>query len=322
MKKFLKVTLITIGSIVAVIALVLATTSIVNVVASNSEASAIKPYGERVPVDGKQMNVAISGDGDQTVVLIPGFGTSSPTLDFSLLVKELEPTNRVVVVEPFGYGLSDPTDTERTTANIVREIHEALQYLQIDRYVLMGHSIAGIYGLDYVNQYRDEVTAFVGIDSSVPTQPNMDTEFPIGAMQTAKSLGLLRLLADMGGDAYADSGFDEATKEQMKMFANKNSMTSTYGDEMAHIGSNFKNSQSLSFPKDLPILEFIVDPDTVKGWTKLHEEQVASVDHGELVHLEGDHYLHHTQSKAIADTFATFMAELPQQADAQAQAAQ
>ena len=72
------------------------------------------------------------------------------------------------MVEPFGYGLSDQTEKERSTANIVSEIHEALQSLHIDRYILMGHSISGIYRLDYVNKYADEVSAYVGLDSSVP----------------------------------------------------------------------------------------------------------------------------------------------------------
>lgn len=33
----------------------------------------------------------------------------------------------------------------------------------------MGHSILGVYGLEYVNHYENEVSAFVGIDSSVPS---------------------------------------------------------------------------------------------------------------------------------------------------------
>lgn len=315
MKKFLKVALITLGSIVGVIALTLATTSIVNAVASNSEASELKSYGTLVPVDGKQMNVVIHGDDTgketDTVVLIPGFGTAAPDVDFGLLIKELEPTHRVVVVEPFGYGLSDGTDKPRTSANIVSEIHEALQQVKVDTFVLMGHSIAGIYGLEYVNAYPSDVTAFVGIDSSVPTQPGMDTKFPISALQTAKSLGLVRVATALGGDAYAGTDFTEDAKTQMNILSNRNSLSDTYADEMSRFSENFTNAQRLSFPKDLPVLEFIVKDVTVKGWTELHEEQVASVDHGELVILKGDHYLHHTQSKAIAQSFNDFMAGLP-----------
>ena len=50
-------------------------------------------------------------------------------LILSRLSIELSPFYKVVVVEPFGYGLSDETEKERTTENIVNEIHEALQSL-------------------------------------------------------------------------------------------------------------------------------------------------------------------------------------------------
>ena len=60
--------------------------------------------------------------------------------------------------------------------------------------MLMGHSIAGIYGIDYVNKYPNEVTAFVGIDSSVATQPGMDVKFPIKTFAFLKKSGLLRLV--------------------------------------------------------------------------------------------------------------------------------
>lgn len=112
-------------------------------------------------------------------MLIPGFGTGAPALDFKPLIDELSPFYKVVAVEPFGYGLSDETDKERTTANIISEVHEAVQNLNIDQYILMGHSIGGIYGLEYAKKYPNEVSAFVGVDSSVPEQGGMDVKFPI-----------------------------------------------------------------------------------------------------------------------------------------------
>ncbi|WP_323825588.1 alpha/beta hydrolase, partial [Pseudomonas aeruginosa] len=77
----------------------------------------------------------------------------------------------VISVEPLGTGLSDQADTPRTADNIAREVHSALQRLGVERYVLMGHSIAGIYALHYSTLYPEELVAFVGIDSSVPGQP-------------------------------------------------------------------------------------------------------------------------------------------------------
>ena len=313
MKKFLRVTLKTIAVIVAVIGLALATTAVVNVAATTAEAERIESYGQRVPVDGKEMNVVISGAGAETIVLLPGFGTAAPALDFSPLIAELATDYRVVAVEPFGYGLSDGTESARTTENIVTEVHEALQALDIDRYAVMGHSIAGIYALEYTERYRDEVTAFVGIDSSVPGQPGMDEELPIGAMQTAKALGLMRVLSSIS-DPYAGLDFDETTAEQMKLLSFQNSLSPTYVNEMEHIGPNFAAAAETTFPRDLPVLLFAqADSPDIATWAELHEEQAASVDHGEVIFLDGGHYLHHTLSPEIAVDTARFLAGLNQE---------
>lgn len=310
MKKLLKVSLITIGSVLGAIALALATTTIVNAVATDAEARDLPRYGQLVPVDGKHMNVLVRGDGDETIVLLPGFGTAAPALDFQPLIAELESSYRVVAVEPFGYGLSDQTERPRTTENIVSEVHEALQALDIDRYTLMGHSIAGIYGIEYATTYRDEVTAFVGIDSSVPGQPGMDEELPIGGMKALQTLGLLRVMSSISSP-YDGLPFDEATKKQMTVLSFQNSFSPSYLSEMEHIGSNFGSALGTTFPHDLPVLLFAqADNPDIATWAELHTEQAASVDHGEVVFLDGGHYLHHTLSAEIGQDTARFLSEL------------
>lgn len=309
MKKFLRITLTTIASLLGIVVVALITTSAINAIASNSEAASLEPYGELVAVDGKQMSVSITGSGDETVVLLPGFGTAAPALDFLPLIDALAPHYRVIAVEPFGYGLSDETDSPRTSANIAAEIHSALQSLGVDQYILMGHSIAGIYGLEYVDRYRDEVTAFVGIDSSVPTQPGMDAEFDTASMQALKALGLTRILTELAGDPYVGLPYDAETKEQMKILSFRNSFSDTYVDEMQRIGANFDAAKQLAFPKDLPLLLFAqADNPEIESWVPLHEEQAAASDRSELVLLEAGHYLHHTESKQIAAKVEEFLA--------------
>jgi len=237
-------------------------------------------------------------------VLLPGFGTSSPVLDFEPLVADLAVDHRVIVVEPFGYGLSDGTDRDRTTANIVTEVHEALRELHIDRYVLMGHSIAGVYAIEYANRYPNEVTSFVGIDSSVPGQPGMDTSFPIGLFAAAKHLGLSRLLAAFGDGGYGGTAYSDEARQQLAMFSNRNSLSPTYLNGMAHIPSNFAASLDTAFPKNLPVLFFVVaDNTTSPDWIRLHERQAAAVTDGTVVPLAGEHYLHHTHAPEIAAGF-------------------
>ncbi|MGF6833438.1 pimeloyl-ACP methyl ester carboxylesterase [Paenarthrobacter sp. TE4293] len=283
----------------------LATTTVVNVVATEAEGHRIESYGDRVPVDGGMMNVFLSGAGD--VVLLPGFGTSSPVLDFAPLATDLAKDHRVIVAEPFGYGLSDGTQRERTTENIVSEVHAALEALEVDPYILMGHSIAGIYGIEYAARYPEEVTAFIGIDSSVPGQPGMDTQFPTGLLAAAKHLGLLRLVA-AAGDGYGDAYSDHA-REQMQMLTQRNSISSTYLNEMTHIRTNFERALGTGFAEDLPVLLFVVsENEKSPEWLGLHERQALSVTDGTVVPLPGEHYLHHTHATEIADGFRQWAA--------------
>lgn len=310
MKKTLIIILKSIGVIAIAIALFLAIVFIVNMICNKSEQGKIEPYGQSVNVDGKNMNVLIQGQGEETVVLLPGFGTATPGLDFKLLIDELSPFYKVVAIEPFGYGLSDETEKERTTENIVSEVHEALQQLNINRYTLMGHSITGIYGIDYVNKYPNEVSAFVGIDSSVPTQPGMDVKFPLKTFSFLQKSGLLRLTMKISADPYAGLAFDEKTVEQMKMISNKNMYNDTTLNEMDHISSNFKGAQGLTFPKDLPLLLFVqANNEDVAGWIPLHEGQIKDSVHGKVVTMDGSHYLHHTKFKEISENFRGFMKE-------------
>ncbi|WNS41380.1 alpha/beta hydrolase [Paenibacillus sp. MMS20-IR301] len=314
MRRGIRILLKTIGAVIIAAALFMAVVFTINIISNKSEQGKIEPYGQLVPVDGKQMNVLIQGTGEETIVLLPGYGTGAPALDFKPLIDELSPFYKVVAVEPFGYGLSDGTEKERTNANIVSELHEALQQLGIQRYTLMGHSIAGIYGLEYVNQYQDEVSAFVGIDSSVPTQGGMDEDQPVGLFKFLDKSGLMRVIKKVSGDPYAGLPFDDLTKEQMRLIANKNSSNDTTMNEMEHFKVNFASAQALAFPKDLPLLLFVQDNNTdVEGWMTLHEGQVKDSLHGRLVPLEGGHYLHHTRSKEIVQDYREFMDEVQQQ---------
>lgn len=310
MKKFAKRALITVTAIGAVVALGLATTTVVNAVATGVEQDQIKSYGQTVTVEGGEMNVLITGQGPENIVLLPGFGTASPVLDFEPLVADLAKDHRVIVVEPFGYGLSDGTDRERTTQNIVTEVHEALQSLDIDTYVLMGHSIAGIYGIEFANRYPDEVTAFVGIDTSVPGQPNMDTVFPTNLMAAVKNLGLLRLLTAITGPGYDLPAYDDQARDQIALISNRNSLTPTYLDEMDHIRTNFADALGTGFPEDLPLLLFVeADNANNPDWLALHERQAAAVSDGTVIPVDGEHYLHHTRSSEIADDFRMWQRE-------------
>lgn len=308
MRKILIVLLKSITVLLVAIGLFLGIVYTVNVISNKSEAAKIQPYGQLVTVDGKHMNVTINGKGKETIVLLPGYGTAAPGHDFKPLVEELSPYYKVVVIEPFGYGLSDVSDKERTIDNIVAEIHECLQQLNIQQYTLMGHSIAGIYGLEYVNKYENEVTAFVGIDSSVPTQGSLE-ELPTAALKLLKNSGFYRLLTKLSPDQIIAPPVDDETKEQIRILSLKNMMNPNAISESDNFKANFKAAEAYSFPSNLPVIFFLVEDNSdVEGWLPMHEEQIKDSVNGKIMTFAGDHYLHHTRSKEIVENYREFMA--------------
>lgn len=301
-----------IGVIVIAIALFLVIVFIVNIVCNKFEQGKIDSYGQSVTVDRKDMNVFIQGEGEETIVLLPGYGTAAPALDFKPLIDELSPFYKVVVIEPFGYGLSDLTEKERSTENIVSEIHEALQQLHIERYILMGHSISGLYGLDYVNKFPDEVSAFVGLDSSVPTmsEKKIDSSI-IRTIKLLKKSGLARLQVKLSDDPYAELPYDEKTKEQLKILKHKNMYNPSQLNEAEMMYENFKAAKNLSFPKNLPVIFFIqANHPVTDRWVPEHQKQIKDSVHGKVMTFEGDHYLYRTKAQEIVENFRAYMDEI------------
>jgi pimeloyl-ACP methyl ester carboxylesterase len=70
-----------------------------------------------------------------------------------------------------GYGKSDPASTPRDGTHIVNELRSLLRSKDLNPpYVLVGHSLGGLYMQLFARRYPDEVTALILVDSTHPAQ--------------------------------------------------------------------------------------------------------------------------------------------------------
>lgn len=158
-----------IRNILLIVAVIIFIWIIFNQIMIAYEQNKYPALGQLVELDGKKMHVYTKGKGENTIVLLSGAGTAAPALDFEPLMDEMAKNNRIVVVETFGYGWSDTTNKDRTVENIVEEIRDALNKANIEGpYILMPHSVSGIYSMYYANKYPDEIKAIIGIDCTLP----------------------------------------------------------------------------------------------------------------------------------------------------------
>lgn len=277
---------------------------------SDEKKIAAQAYGQRVDVDGKKMNVTIYGDGEKVIALFPGWGTPSPVIDFKPVIEGLKDEYKVVVVEPFGYGLSDRTDEERTKENIVKDYHDALAAVGVTEFYYMGHSIAGLYGLEYANTYPEEMKGFIGIDTSVSGQ--FTAPMPTGLFSLLRNTGFMRFQSLFAGEpTNMSEGLTPEEIKLMGMISNKQSMNKTMLDELSHLDDNLNRLIDMRFPTDMPIYLFVqeINPNQ-PDWQKLHYEQAASVENGHVTLIDGDHYLHHENGPQIVRETKAFLDSL------------
>jgi pimeloyl-ACP methyl ester carboxylesterase len=108
----------------------------------------------------------IVGSGARTVILESGLG------DTLAVWKDIQPRiaahcTRTVSYTRAGYIGSDPPDGPRDSATIVKELREELDRRNIrPPYVLVGHSLGGLYMQYFARNYPSEVSGLVLIDST------------------------------------------------------------------------------------------------------------------------------------------------------------
>lgn len=121
-------------------------------------------------------------------------------------------------------------------------------------------------------------------------------------MSAAKNLGLLRLMTAVSYANDTSGNYTDHAREQMRMLTNLNYLSATNLNEMGHIKSNFENALGTGFPKELPLLLFVLaENKQTPEWLELHHRQAASATDGTVVTLPGEHDLHHTHAGEIVN---------------------
>lgn len=273
--------------------------------------------GQAIEVDGSNMQAYVTGSGDKTIVLLSGLGTASPIIDFMPLAERLSKDYKVVILEYFGYGFSDLTKKERSNETIVYEIREALKALDVSGpYILMPHSISGIYSFYYALNYPNEIEAIIGIDTSIPNQTKKDKDEYISS-----HLSLLNTLGIMRDKSYllpsTENGMNIKnfyTAEQMKinkMATAWNSANPTVLNELNMVNTNTEELYDVKYPKDLPFLALLASDtvDVAQEWLTLHEELITNSKIQDVEILNGDHYLHWSNADKIAEITKQFISK-------------
>ena len=226
----------------------------------------------------------------KTLVILPGYSyfdyknnrkKYSPHDDFKKLINHLSDKYRVVVIEYYGYNESDDTRRERSAERICYEIHTTMHLLGIKKYILMPHSISGLYAMQYINKYPDEVEGLIGIDMTLPYY----------FLEPCDS-----------NENFLEHKFNDDGRKIPEAYKNMY----TYFWETA------KSLEDFKLPEKLPVTLFAstqliqyidkeIDNGSLKTRVEDYLDNMITNDKNQHINiLEGTHYLHDSQYKNMA----------------------
>ena len=126
-----------------------------------------RPPGQFFVVNGRRMHLYCVGEGRRTVVAEAGSGEDS--LTWTLLQKSLAGQVRFCSYDRAGMGWSEAQSNLRDANNIVQELHELLIAAnERGPFVLLGHSLGGLYIREFQQKYPAETDALIFLDAVTP----------------------------------------------------------------------------------------------------------------------------------------------------------
>lgn len=296
-------------------------------------------YKKLVPVyeeEDKFMNVYQVGEGSKTIVILAGFGSQSPVIQYKTLIDGLKDEYNVVVVEYFGYGYSmSMWKHPRTNENIAHEIKTTLEVAEIPGpYVLMPHSLSNVYAMHFQQKYPELVQAIVSLDGTFPKELN-EEYYQTKLKENISNINITSIFELTGYERVLSY-----VSPEVFYINTMKSMTDVYGDEEIKVYRNRIGSQYLSrtmireinkaedninemkeyvYPDFLPVLQ-ILSKQTVDEYNAVKEAGDATINLNELAEgmitnpviqkvevLEGDHMIHLTNAKDIVTSIKNFL---------------
>ncbi|MBR6985266.1 MAG: alpha/beta hydrolase, partial [Ruminococcus sp.] len=199
-KRVLKVTGKIILVILILIIVVLIITSVLFRLRVNKAKDYLKSNGYYNLVSAGDYNVNVYSCGNEngrhTIVALAGYLDGEMYIGWRKMTTTLEEDNRLVFLDRAGYGVSDDYRGEMTAEHVVEHYRTALQNAGIQApYVLMPHSMGGVYTTYWASQYPDEIEAVMIIDGSEAQHFDLEKDALdldiVKWMRRAGNLGLL-----------------------------------------------------------------------------------------------------------------------------------
>lgn len=166
LKRWLKKSLLGLGLLILALA-VLGTTY--QALGAWFDWQAFPPPGEMIDVGDYRLHLYCQGEGKPTVILESGL--SATVAMWARIQAGLAETTQVCAYDRAGIGWSEAASRQADARQVVDQLHGLLQKADVQApYVLVGHSMGGLFARAYTAAFPQQVVGLVLLDAAHPDQ--------------------------------------------------------------------------------------------------------------------------------------------------------
>jgi pimeloyl-ACP methyl ester carboxylesterase len=268
-------------AIAVVILALLAGGAIYQAIGAAQDTRRFPPPGELVDVGGHHMHLYCTGEGSPAVILEALSGGSSSY--WAWVQPEIAQVTRVCSYDRAGRAWSEaaPESPDQDLWTTAGTLHTLLHNGGVaEPYVLVGHSIGGLYVRAFAQEYPAEVAGVILLDSAHPDQldryPDLAAANEAFLQQSAvfptlARLGLFRLYFAAGGEIDFQELPPQQHGEVAALWSSPSYFRSQRGENVA-APVIYEQSQALGALGTLPLTVISASAGQPDGWATLQEE--------------------------------------------------
>ncbi len=271
--------------------------------------------GTLVDVGGYNLHLYCMGEGSPTVIIETGLTVQA--LSWKSAQTAMSEFTRVCTYDRAGYGWSDVGVMPRTARQITGELVTLLANAAIEApYVLVGHSIGGLYTRYFAATHPELVAGVVLVDASPPDYfALVDTVPSVAQGVLAEKMGFEEFFLGMrvSGEyvGFPAPGVTEEDTETYVALAARQSFWETAYSELVSAGHSLDQTRAAGDLGNLPLivlsatLPFGDTPEEVEAqgfWVQAQEAQASLSTRGEFIAVEDSrHYIYVDQPRVVID---------------------
>ncbi len=272
--------------VIAVTAIAAVGGSIHTVTQTIDQATAGSLPGQLIDVGGHRLYLSCTGSGEPTVILEPGLGGTSA--GWGWIAPTVATHTRVCVYDRAGRGRSEPSPTPQDGDQIATDLHTLLERADITGpLVMVGHSLGGLYVLDYTARYPQQVAGMVLLDATPPTAFTALPDYPgiydmlttlTGLFPGLARLGITQLINGLG-----DAELPAQASNQVRADLSTAGQARSERDELAMVPTMMAQARAVTDLGSLPLYVLTAPVDTQTNWLTPQMDLAALSDNS--IHL-------------------------------------